>query len=754
MSSPGSGADSRSPRELMRRTFQGDSREADRTHLSTPERGGSIDGARPRNPSLTKESAGAVPLPHAISAVTAGTDRAFRPSDAVTTMPTTPTMAIAPTMDPVLLPVADPWAPPRETTPGEAEGSTSRGIVPTTDAAAATPAAASLRILLVEDTPTDRELIERALRRDVRDGRQLTIQAVGEMAAALAEARRGEFSAILLDYVLARGTGLDVLQALRREGVATPVIMMTGAGDEKLAVAALKAGAADYLVKELGFERKLPLAIDRVLRDRDEAATTAGKRTERAAGSLLPDRADEAALLGRALCELEAFRRVSAELTGGGEIGRALEMVARAAGELTDAHAAALLVHAGAESVVVSTWGRTACTPGFKSPTPVVELDKGMRSVAHAGLRDGSTEIGRLWVGHSAAGRFDASVAERLEPIGALASLAIGRLRAVERLRQMTRRESVSRPAGASASAPSLTPRASTTAVQDEHGAPAPTPSTRNRLDVGRLTVPPLPDTITRLTGEDEDDIDLDTVAEVLSMDPGLSALVVRAAGSAFVGRAHAPRSPAEAVLVLGVAGVRNLALAQFTAALFKTWGTIEHLLWEQAVGAAVRMRLLVEKHKDGSADDAYLAGLLHNLGAIALNGADPEAYAAAVRGAIARGISIADAECAAFGVDGAALTGKLVARWGLPQSLTMIFDVRAGGPIGVARAWATVDSLRVNRSWLALLGDAPEPQWLHDAHAAAVAALPVDAACLSTIAEAAGEQTDFLRETLRKRGR
>jgi len=58
------------------------------------------------------------------------------------------------------------------------------------------------------------------------------------------------FDVIFLDYFMPEMTGLDVLRALNEENIRTPVVVLTGAGNEKIAVEAMKLGAYDYIRKE------------------------------------------------------------------------------------------------------------------------------------------------------------------------------------------------------------------------------------------------------------------------------------------------------------------------------------------------------------------------------------------------------------------------------------------------------------------------------------------------------------------------
>lgn len=65
----------------------------------------------------------------------------------------------------------------------------------------------------------------------------------------LEQARSQQFDAIVLDLLLPRMSGIDVLRQLRKEGIRTPIILLTALGSVHEKVAGLQAGADDYVVK-------------------------------------------------------------------------------------------------------------------------------------------------------------------------------------------------------------------------------------------------------------------------------------------------------------------------------------------------------------------------------------------------------------------------------------------------------------------------------------------------------------------------
>jgi signal transduction histidine kinase/DNA-binding response OmpR family regulator len=115
-----------------------------------------------------------------------------------------------------------------------------------------------LKLLLVDDDEVDRRAVRRALE---GAGLSFELAELTEPTAARGAITSQRFDCILLDYRLPQRDGLDVLREVRQIGFDAPVIMLTGQGDEQLAVELMKAGAADYLVKSALDPKQLARSI-------------------------------------------------------------------------------------------------------------------------------------------------------------------------------------------------------------------------------------------------------------------------------------------------------------------------------------------------------------------------------------------------------------------------------------------------------------------------------------------------------------
>jgi PAS domain S-box-containing protein len=122
-----------------------------------------------------------------------------------------------------------------------------------------------LRVLIVEDCADDAELAVRALSRAGYEVQHERVETAEAMCAAL---RREPWDLILSDHTLPQFSAPEALAVLQAAGDDLPFIILSGTMGEETAVAALKAGAHDYLVK--GKLARLGPAVERELRDAGE----------------------------------------------------------------------------------------------------------------------------------------------------------------------------------------------------------------------------------------------------------------------------------------------------------------------------------------------------------------------------------------------------------------------------------------------------------------------------------------------------
>ncbi|HQT96086.1 MAG TPA: ATP-binding protein, partial [Thermoanaerobaculaceae bacterium] len=137
-----------------------------------------------------------------------------------------------------------------------------------------------LRILFVEDVPAEAELAAAELRRAGLSFESLRVETRAQLLAALGEYRP---ALVLSDYTLPGFNGMEALALTLERAPETPFILVTGSTNEETAVACMKAGAWDYILKDR--LSRLPLAVRAALdrahvRAREKQAQEALRESE------------------------------------------------------------------------------------------------------------------------------------------------------------------------------------------------------------------------------------------------------------------------------------------------------------------------------------------------------------------------------------------------------------------------------------------------------------------------------------------
>jgi len=121
----------------------------------------------------------------------------------------------------------------------------------------------AIRILFVEDDQVDRRAFERFMD---NAGTGHTYDLAGSIGEALPLLKKNKYDVVMLDYLLGDGTAFDLFGCTR----GAPIVIITGTGDEEVAVKAMKAGAYDYVIKdsEGHYLKALPATLENVIKRR------------------------------------------------------------------------------------------------------------------------------------------------------------------------------------------------------------------------------------------------------------------------------------------------------------------------------------------------------------------------------------------------------------------------------------------------------------------------------------------------------
>ena len=169
---------------------------------------------------------------------------------------------------------------------------------------------------------------------------------------------------------------------------------------------------------------------------------------------------------------------------------------------------------------------------------------------------------------------------------------------------------------------------------------------------------------------------------KVISQDPALSSRILKVVNSSFYGLPGQIASINRAIVMLGLNAVKNIAIAASLVKLFRggelTPQYSAQMMWEHATGVAATCKMVSDKLKLGLNDEAYLAGLMHNIGQVVEMQFDRAMLVDAIRktGIDAHGVPANDmleAEAIVFGADHQDFGAALCQRWKFPKSFAQV---------------------------------------------------------------------------------
>ena len=191
----------------------------------------------------------------------------------------------------------------------------------------------------------------------------------------------------------------------------------------------------------------------------------------------------------------------------------------------------------------------------------------------------------------------------------------------------------------------------------------------RWRRDLRRLKkVPTLPRLLERiLAALDDPEVDLSYLAELIEVDQALVSQLLRVANSAFYATEGATTRIDAALMKLGAAVTRSVIL---TTAVLDPRSVRLPGFWEHSLGCAVAAGALAKVTRAAEPEVMVAAGLMHDLGKVALFQAAPDAFSHCVERATAEERSLREIEREVLGADHAEIASWFLEGWNFPPRL------------------------------------------------------------------------------------
>ncbi len=186
-------------------------------------------------------------------------------------------------------------------------------------------------------------------------------------------------------------------------------------------------------------------------------------------------------------------------------------------------------------------------------------------------------------------------------------------------------------------------------------------------------TLPTIPSVLKKLLSVMENPkVSLNEIGAFISNDPVLTSRVIKVVNSPVYGFPGRISSVNQALILLGLNVVKGMLLG---VSVFEAMKKAMEGLWEHSIGCAVTSKIIAIKKGIGDIEEISVAGILHDIGKVALGLKFPDEYKGVIKTAVDKGLWIVDAEKELFFVTHADTGSWIGKRWNFPKSLLEIIE-------------------------------------------------------------------------------
>lgn len=230
-----------------------------------------------------------------------------------------------------------------------------------------------------------------------------------------------------------------------------------------------------------------------------------------------------------------------------------------------------------------------------------------------------------------------------------------------------------------------------------------------------KYKLPPLPIVASKVLGMAENpDLNIREICRVLSDDAALATRVLAIARSAHYAQRNPPKNLQAAIQVVGLHALRYILLAAATQGMFSASHPISAKLWSHSLAVALGSRILADRVDYPDLDQAFLAGLLHDVGEMILFHGDPPGFERLLAEVRDRKLSLVEQEKEIYAFDHAFIGLTLFDSWNIDSEIGQaIFkhheSEEGGAPDNLASILRVADYLSC-KSELNFFSEPPPP--------------------------------------------
>lgn len=159
-------------------------------------------------------------------------------------------------------------------------------------------------------------------------------------------------------------------------------------------------------------------------------------------------------------------------------------------------------------------------------------------------------------------------------------------------------------------------------------------------------------------------------LAKIVASDPAVAARVMKISNSPLYGCQRQTQTLSGAITLMGFNTLKSLVVVAYLKDVFKPIGLTEKMLWEHAFGAALAARIIASDTRVVNPEEAFLAGLLHDIGKLIMHSHDKVKFQMAIERNYNEGMRFEEAEKSIFPYTHAELGGCVLKKWNFPEVL------------------------------------------------------------------------------------
>ena len=160
-------------------------------------------------------------------------------------------------------------------------------------------------------------------------------------------------------------------------------------------------------------------------------------------------------------------------------------------------------------------------------------------------------------------------------------------------------------------------------------------------------------------------------LAKIVASDPAVAARVLKISNSSFYGCRRQIQTLSSAIMILGFSTLRSLVVAASLKQVYKPYGLTERMLWEHSFAAGLAARIIAHQTRAANEEEAFLAGLFHDIGKIIMNTLDRAKFQEVMQHCYNEGISFGDAERSVYPFSHDEVGAYVIRKWNFPEDLT-----------------------------------------------------------------------------------